>query len=129
MSDLFPFLIAGIVAGSLYGVTAMGLVLTYRTSGIFNFGHGAIAAGAAYLFYELRTLHSLPWPVAAAVRKVRSRSSSCSRPTKVPAAGGGGGRRSPRALRHHIPGLNQSNSPRTRVGWGPPGMSQWTSHG
>ena len=65
MSDLFPFLIAGIVAGSLYGVTAMGLVLTYRTSGIFNFGHGAIAAGAAYLFYELRTLHGLPWPVAA----------------------------------------------------------------
>jgi len=65
MSDLFPFLIAGIVAGSLYGVTAMGLVLTYRTSGIFNFGHGAIAAGAAYLFYELRTLHGLPWPAAA----------------------------------------------------------------
>jgi branched-subunit amino acid ABC-type transport system permease component len=67
MSDLFPFLIAGLVAGSLYGVTAMGLVLTYRTSGIFNFGHGAIAAGAAYLFYELRTLRGLPWPVAASL--------------------------------------------------------------
>lgn len=67
MSDILPFLIAGIVTGSLYGVTAMGLVLTYRTSGIFNFGHGAIAAGAAYLFYELRTLHGMPWPVAGFV--------------------------------------------------------------
>src|ERR1700719_3185800 len=67
MSDLVPFVIAGIVAGSLYGLAAAGLVLTYKTSGVFNFAHGAIGAGAAYLFYELRDLHHLPAWLAALV--------------------------------------------------------------
>ena len=42
----------------------MGLVLTYKTSGIFNFAHGAVAAGAAYLFYELAPATTCPgrWP-------------------------------------------------------------------
>ncbi|HVW32390.1 MAG TPA: ABC transporter permease [Acidimicrobiia bacterium] len=64
MSGLTPFLVAGIVTGSLYAITAMGLVLTYKTSGVFNFAHGALAAASAYLFYDLHTLHGLPWPVA-----------------------------------------------------------------
>ena len=55
MSNFWPFVIAGLTTGSLYGLAAMGLVLTYKTSGIFNFAHGAIAAGAAYIFYEIHT--------------------------------------------------------------------------
>ena len=35
-----------------------GLVLTYKTSGIFNFAHGSIAALAAFVFYFLRQLLS-----------------------------------------------------------------------
>lgn len=70
MSDILPFIIVGLTTGSLYGLAGIGLVLTYRTSGIFNFAHGAIAAGAAYLFYELHTVKGLPWPVAAAVSVV-----------------------------------------------------------
>jgi branched-subunit amino acid ABC-type transport system permease component len=58
--DLLPFVVSGIVAGSLYGLAATGLVLTYKTSGVFNFSHGAIGAGAAYLFYDLRDLVGLP---------------------------------------------------------------------
>lgn len=65
MSDLLPFLITGIVTGSLYGLAGLGLVLTYRTSGVFNFGHGAVAAGAAFLFYTLHVTHGLAWPLAA----------------------------------------------------------------
>jgi branched-subunit amino acid ABC-type transport system permease component len=64
VSQFYPFLIVGLVAGSIYGMTAVGLVLTYRTSGIFNFGHGAIAAANAFLFYELREQWGLPWPLA-----------------------------------------------------------------
>lgn len=64
MSSLLPFLISGIVTGALYGLAGMGLVLTYRTSGVFNFGHGAIAAGGAYLFYTLHVEHGLAWPLA-----------------------------------------------------------------
>ena len=37
MSEILPFVVAGIAAGAIYGLVATGLVLTYRTSGIFNF--------------------------------------------------------------------------------------------
>ena len=67
MSDFWPFVIAGLTTGSLYGLAAMGLVLTYKTSGIFNFAHGAIAAGAAYVFYELNTRNGVPWPIAGLI--------------------------------------------------------------
>jgi ABC-type branched-subunit amino acid transport system permease subunit len=42
-------------------------VLTYRTSGIFNFAHGAIAAASAFLFYEMREQWHVPWPIAAII--------------------------------------------------------------
>lgn len=60
-----PFIVIGIATGSIYAIAAMGLVLTYKTSGIFNFGHGAIGAAAAFLFYDLHVLHGLTWPLAA----------------------------------------------------------------
>jgi ABC-type branched-subunit amino acid transport system permease subunit len=62
-----PFLVFGITAGSIYGLASMGLVLTYKTSGVFNFGHGAIGAASAYVFYSVRDVHHLPWPVAALI--------------------------------------------------------------
>ena len=49
---------------SVYGLAGTGLVLTYKTSGIFNFAHGTIAALMAYAFYDLRERHDLPWPLA-----------------------------------------------------------------
>ncbi len=70
MNDLLPFLVVGVTTGSVYGLAAMGLVLTYKTSGIFNFAHGAIAAISAFVYYDLRTLRGLPWPVALAVAVV-----------------------------------------------------------
>ena len=65
MSEILPFLVAGLVTGSLYGLAGLGLVLTYRTSGVLNLAHGAIAAAAAFLFYTLHTEQGLPWPLAA----------------------------------------------------------------
>jgi branched-subunit amino acid ABC-type transport system permease component len=64
MKDLLPFLIVGITSGSLYGLAGLGLTLTYRTSGVFNFAHGALAAAGAYLFSTLHFDHGLAWPVA-----------------------------------------------------------------
>jgi branched-subunit amino acid ABC-type transport system permease component len=63
--DLLPFVVSGIVAGSLYGLAATGLVLTYRTSNVFNFAHGAIGAAAAYLVYDLRD--QAGWPAWLAI--------------------------------------------------------------
>jgi branched-subunit amino acid ABC-type transport system permease component len=65
--NFLPFLVIGLVSGSVYGLAAIGLVLTYKTSGVFNFAHGAIAAGGALVFYSLRTDHHVPWPLAALV--------------------------------------------------------------
>ena len=65
MSDYVPYLIFGISLGSVYGLAAMGLVLTYKTSGLFNIAQGAISAAGAYAFYELRDDAGLSWPVAA----------------------------------------------------------------
>jgi ABC-type branched-subunit amino acid transport system ATPase component/branched-subunit amino acid ABC-type transport system permease component len=62
---MLPFIIAGLTAGSVYALAGVGLVLTYKTSGVFNFGHGALATISAYLFYSLHTQHGMPWPIAA----------------------------------------------------------------
>ena len=45
MSDFLPFIVIGITTGAVYGLAGVGLVLTYKTSGIFNFAYGAVAAG------------------------------------------------------------------------------------
>ena len=65
MTELIRFIIDGISDGSVYAIAGLGLVLTYKTSGIFNFASGAQAAAAAYLFYQFRIEDHLPWPVAA----------------------------------------------------------------
>jgi branched-subunit amino acid ABC-type transport system permease component len=64
---MWPFVISGLVVGAIYGMSAVGLVLTYKASGIFNFAQGAVATVSAYTFYELHVLHGVNWPVAAAV--------------------------------------------------------------
>jgi ABC-type branched-subunit amino acid transport system ATPase component/branched-subunit amino acid ABC-type transport system permease component len=62
---MLPFIISGLVTGAVYGLAAVGLVLTYKTSGVFNFAHGALATVAAYLFYTLHIQHHVAWPIAA----------------------------------------------------------------
>ena len=61
MGGLLPFIVAGLVDGAIYGLASAGLVVTYRTTGIFNFGYGALATAAAYLFYFLHVAHQMPW--------------------------------------------------------------------
>lgn len=67
MTQFLAFTIVGIAAGSIYAVTAAGLVLTYTTSGVFNFGHGAIGMICAFSYWELRVHHHWAAPVALAV--------------------------------------------------------------
>jgi len=64
MDQLLPFTIAGLVTGSIYAVSASGLVVTYTTSGIFNFAHGAIGMFAAFTYWELRVDQEWPAPLA-----------------------------------------------------------------
>ena len=70
VSVILPFIISGLVSGSIYGLSAVGLVLTYKTSSLFNFAYGAVAAISAYAFYTLHVEHGMAWPLAAAVSVV-----------------------------------------------------------
>jgi branched-chain amino acid transport system permease protein len=64
MSNFIAFTIVGIVVGSIYAVTATGLVVTYTTSGIFNFAHGAVGMFMAFLYWELRVNRHWAAPLA-----------------------------------------------------------------
>jgi ABC-type branched-subunit amino acid transport system permease subunit len=59
------FLVLGLGSGAVYGILALGLVLKYRSAGVVDFGHGAVAMFIAYVYLGLRgegTLQ-LPWVV------------------------------------------------------------------
>jgi ABC-type branched-subunit amino acid transport system ATPase component/branched-subunit amino acid ABC-type transport system permease component len=62
--EFVPYIISGLVTGSVYGLAGTGLVLTYKTSAVFNFAHGALATLSAFIFYTLFVTHGVPWPVA-----------------------------------------------------------------
>ncbi|MGH9002014.1 MAG: ABC transporter permease subunit, partial [Acidimicrobiia bacterium] len=66
MREYLPFLVIGLTSGSIYAIAAMGLVVTYKTSGVFNFAHGAVGMFATFIFHELRTAQSWPTPLAFA---------------------------------------------------------------
>ncbi len=52
MNEFVSFLVAGIVTGSIYAVTASGLVVTYNATGVFNFAHGAVGMFLAYVYWQ-----------------------------------------------------------------------------
>ena len=64
---IVTFIVAGLVTGSIYAIAGLGLTLTYKTTGVFNIGYGAVAAGATMLMYSLHVVHKLPWPLALAL--------------------------------------------------------------
>jgi branched-chain amino acid transport system permease protein len=65
VTDLLAFSVVGIVTGAVYAVAASGLVVTYTTSGIFNFAHGAIGMFMAFVFWELDVRQG--WPTLLAL--------------------------------------------------------------
>ena len=65
MIDVIRFTVVGLVVGCIYALTATGLVVTYTTSGIFNFAHGAIGMICAFAFWDLHVHHH--WPTLLAL--------------------------------------------------------------
>src|SRR2546428_380381 len=64
MTTFMAFTIVGLVVGCIYALTATGLVVTYTTSGVFNFAHGAIGMLAAFAYWQLTVSWRWPVPVA-----------------------------------------------------------------
>jgi branched-subunit amino acid ABC-type transport system permease component len=57
-------LISGLITGAVFAIAASGLVVTYSTSGIFNFAHGALGMFCAYVYWDVRVNHHAPAPIA-----------------------------------------------------------------
>ncbi|MFI6517642.1 ABC transporter permease [Spirillospora sp. NPDC050679] len=67
MTAFLTYTVLGLVLGAVYSIAASGLVLTYTTSGIFNFAHGAQAMFGAFLYWQLSEGWGWPAWVAATV--------------------------------------------------------------
>lgn len=52
-TDLRQALVIGLVNGAMYGLVALGLVLIYKSSGIFNFAQGEFGTVAIYVLWLL----------------------------------------------------------------------------
>lgn len=64
MEKLLGVAIIAVPVGSVYALAAAGLVLTYRTSRVFNFAHGAVGMFSAYLFFQAWVRWRFPLPFA-----------------------------------------------------------------
>lgn len=60
MNTVIVFAILGASAGALYALASLGIVLTFRGSGVINFASGAMGMVGAFIFYLLHNQHSTP---------------------------------------------------------------------
>ena len=67
MSVFLSFTVLGIVSGPIYGILATGLVVTYNTTGVFNFAQGAVGMVAAFSYWQLWQDWHWPFLLAIAV--------------------------------------------------------------
>ncbi|WP_164990395.1 branched-chain amino acid ABC transporter permease [Agromyces albus] len=57
---ILPFIVAGLVLGSLFALSGVGMLVLYRTTGVLNFGYGALGAASAMLAWQLVELRLQP---------------------------------------------------------------------
>ncbi|MEV8035956.1 ATP-binding cassette domain-containing protein [Streptomyces sp. NPDC086182] len=68
MSSLtYDLTLAGLSVGSAAALTGIGLIVTYRATGVLNFAHGAIAMVCAYLLRQFTVEWGRPLALGAAV--------------------------------------------------------------
>jgi len=58
--NLSTFFVVGLALGGIYAITAGGLVVTYATTGIFNFAHAAIGCFLAFCYWQLTHQYNIP---------------------------------------------------------------------
>src|SRR5881392_2990886 len=64
-SDLFRGFLQGLPPGAVYALVALGFVLTYKTSGVFNLAFGAQAYVSAAMYFKARV--DWGWSIVPAV--------------------------------------------------------------
>ena len=65
METFLVYTFIGLTTAAIYAVIASGLVLTYTTTGVFNFAHGAIGMLAAFAYWQMH--EAWHWPTLVAV--------------------------------------------------------------
>ena len=51
--DLLQFVPLGLAVGAVYGVSGVGIVVLYRTTGVLNFAYGAVGALGVFIAWQL----------------------------------------------------------------------------
>ncbi len=64
MEEFLSLTIIGLTTAAIFALAASGLVLTYTTTGIFNFAHGAIGMLGAFMYWQLHQDWGWPVPVS-----------------------------------------------------------------
>ncbi|MAA98877.1 MAG: branched-chain amino acid ABC transporter permease [Stappia sp.] len=64
MSFLIETILSGLMAGVMYSLVALGFVLIFKASGIFNFAQGVMCLFAALTFAGIMEKTGVPWPIA-----------------------------------------------------------------
>lgn len=64
MSEFIQLVTIGIMIGSIYGLVALGFVLIYKASSIFNLAQGEMLMFFAYLMYAMLVQFDLAFPLA-----------------------------------------------------------------
>src|SRR2546423_7180710 len=63
MTQYILFALVGLGTGAIYAALAMGLVVTFKGTGVINFAEGAMAMWGAYVYDELRKSGDLVFPI------------------------------------------------------------------
>ncbi|MEV4685035.1 ABC transporter permease subunit [Streptomyces kurssanovii] len=63
----YDLTLAGLAVGSAAALTGIGLIVTYRATGVLNLAHGAIAMVCAYVMRQFAVEWDWPVPLAAMV--------------------------------------------------------------
>src|SRR5688572_30852689 len=56
LEDIFRAVLQGLPPGTVYALVALGFVLTYKTSGVFNLAFGAQAYVSAAMYFKTRVV-------------------------------------------------------------------------
>lgn len=64
MEQFIQLLVSGLATGSIYGLIALGFVLIYKATDVFNFAHGDFMMVGAYLIATFTVTWGLPFGLA-----------------------------------------------------------------
>jgi len=61
MNTFLEYLLSGLLSGAIYGIIAIGIVVIYKSSSIFNFAHGELTAIGCFFVWSLLVEFQIPF--------------------------------------------------------------------